>query len=188
MPGANYVLLAVNDRNDNLAQLGTSGFDIETRYGFKLGGGDMDISLAATYYDEAFKIALPGQAKIDLLDQAGGSTSDQGYIRLTGSMNIGYKIGRLRTNWNLRYIGAAEMDTTSQSRGFPRIPAHTYHNIRAAYDVTKSFEINAGITNLLDKKPPLFASGRSGTQALDTIPGYYDVFGRSFFAGVKAKF
>jgi len=188
LPGANYVLLAVDDRNDNLAQLGTSGFDVETRYGFKLGGGDMDLSLAATIYDEAYKIALPGQAPIDLLDQAGGSTSDQGYIKLTGTMNIGYRIGGLRANWNIRYIGAAEMDTTSKASGYPRIPAHTYHNIRAAYDVSKNFEVNAGISNLLDQKPPLFGSGRSGTQALDTIPGYYDVFGRSFFAGVKMKF
>lgn len=188
LPGANYVLLAVDDKNDNLAQLGTSGFDIETRYGFKLGAGNMDLSLSATYYDDAFKIALPGQAKIDLLGQAGGSTSDQGYIRLTGSMNVGYKIGGLRTNWNLRYIGSAEMNTSSKAAGFPAIAAHTYHNVRATYDVSKNFEVSAGITNLLDQSPPFFGSGRSGTQALDTIPGYYDVFGRSFFAGLKMKF
>jgi len=39
-----------------------------------------------------------------------------------------------------------------------------------------------------DKKPPLFASGSAGTQGLDTVPGYYDVFGRSWFAGAKFKF
>ena len=44
------------------------------------------------------------------------------------------------------------------------------------------------MTNLFDKKPPFFASGSSGTQALDTVPGYYDVFGRSFFVGARFKF
>ena len=52
----------------------------------------------------------------------------------------------------------------------------------------KDAEIYLGVTNLADKKPPVFASGTSGTQALDTVPGYYDVFGRSYFAGVRAKF
>ena len=188
LPGANYVLLAVDDRNDNLAQLGTSGYDVESRYSFKLAGGDMDLSLGATIYDKAFKTPLPGQAPVDLLGQAGGSTSDQGYIKLTGVGNIGYRIGGLRTNWNMRYIGSADMSTTSASRGFPRIPAAVYHNLRVGYDLTKSIEVSFGITNLFDKSPPLFASGTSGTQALDTVPGYYDIFGRSYFAGVKAKF
>jgi len=28
----------------------------------------------------------------------------------------------------------------------------------------------------------------AGTQALDTVPALYDVFGRSYYAGVKLKF
>ena len=188
LPGANYVLLAVDDRNDNLAQLGTSGFDVESRYTFKVAGGDMDLSLSTTIYDKAFKTPLPGQAPVNLLGQAGGSTSDQGYIKVTGNGNIGYKIGALRANWNLRYIGSADMSTTSADRGFPRVPAALYHNLRVGYDLTKSIEFSFGVTNLFDKSPPLFASGTSGTQALDTVPGYYDIFGRSYFAGVKAKF
>ena len=48
-------------------------------------------------------------------------------------------------------------------------------------------EFYVGVTNVFDTDPPFFATSSSGTQALDTIPGYYDVFGRSFFAGVKVK-
>ncbi len=188
LPGANYVLLAVDDRNDNLAQLGTSGYDVESSYTMKLAGGDIDLSLGATVYDEAYKVPLPGQARVDLLGQAGGSTSDQGYIKLTGRANIGYRVGNMRFNWNVRYIGSADMDNTSAAAGYPRIPAHTYHNIRAGYSLTKSIDLSVGVTNLMDKNPPLFATGRSGTQALDTIPGYYDVLGRSYFFSVKGKF
>jgi len=39
-----------------------------------------------------------------------------------------------------------------------------------------------------DKGPPVFDSGTAGTQALDTVPGYCDVFGRTWFAGAKFKF
>ena len=49
-------------------------------------------------------------------------------------------------------------------------------------------EVYAGVTNLFDKDPPFFASGTSGTQALDTIPAFYDVFGRSYYMGTRIKF
>ena len=49
-------------------------------------------------------------------------------------------------------------------------------------------EVYAGVNNVFDKDPPFFATGSSGTQALDTIPGYYDVFGRAYYAGARVKF
>ena len=68
------------------------------------------------------------------------------------------------------------------------IPAMIYHNLRFGYAFAKGSEAYFGITNVGDRKPPLFASGTSGTQVLDTVPGYYDVFGRSFFVGAKMRF
>lgn len=189
LPGANYVLLAVDDRADNLAQLGVAGVDIEARYGMKLGAwGDLDAAMTATFYDEAYKVPLPGRDKTDLLDQAGGSTSDQGWIKQTATFNFTHKFGALRTNWNMRHIGSAEMNTSSKAAGFPRIGSHTYHNLRVGYQVNKATEVSVGVTNLFDKQPPFFGSGRAGTQALDTVPGYYDVFGRSYSASLKMKF
>jgi iron complex outermembrane receptor protein len=78
------------------------------------------------------------------------------------------------------------LGTTAE--GFPKIGSHTYHNVRVGYEFAKDSEVFAGVTNLFDKQPPFFASGTSGTQALDTIPAYYDIFGRSYFVGVRAKF
>ena len=95
---------------------------------------------------------------------------------------------KLKVNWNMRHIGAADMSPTSTANGYPRIAAHTYHNLRLGYEFAKGSEAYFGINNVADKKPPFFASGTSGTQALDTIPGYYDPFGRSYFAGVRMKF
>ena len=94
----------------------------------------------------------------------------------------------MRRAGNLRHIGRSDMAVGTTEDGFPKIAAHTYHNVRVGYEFAKGGEVFFGINNLMDKKPPFFASGTSGTQALDTVPGYYDVFGRSFFAGLKAKF
>lgn len=189
IPGANYVLLAVNEQLQNVAKQHISGVDIDVKYAMKLAGyGDLDLSFITTLYDKATLVPLAGESEVNLLGQAGGSTGDQGWIRMTANANVGWRFGKWKTNWNLRHIGRADMDPTSTADGFPKIGAHTYHNVRVGFEFAKDSEIFAGVNNLFDKKPPLFASGTSGTQALDTIPAYYDIFGRSYFVGVKAKF
>lgn len=193
IPGATYVLTAVNEQLENVAKMSVAGVDIDVRYDTPLptGWGDLKLGVLATFYDKA-TLATVG-APINLLGQAGGSTSDQGWIKFTANANVGWKMGAFNANWNIRHIGKADMaatgaTTTTTSAGYPQIPAHTYHNVRVGYALSKTADVYAGITNLADKKPPFFASGSSGTQALDTVPGYYDVFGRSFFVGAKAKF
>lgn len=199
VPNATYVLTAVNEQLENVAKLNIAGFDVDVRYNTALpsGWGDLNVGLLATIYDKA-SFTTVGQP-LNLLGQAGGSTSDQGWIKLTANANIGWKIAGFSANWNIRYIGSADMaatgvnpatgDTnTTTTAGYPKLPAYTYHNVRLGYQVQKNTEVYAGVTNLFDKTPPFFASGSSGTQALDTVPGYYDIFGRSFFVGAKFKF
>ena len=190
LPGATWVLTSVNEQLANIASYRIKGVDIDMRYAFKLprAMGDMDVSLLGTLYDKATLTPLEGETPINLLGQAGGSTSDQGWVRFTANANFGWKYKNLSANWNMRHIGHADMDESAAADGFPKIGSHTYHNVRVGYQVNKDIEVYGGITNLFNKQPPFFGSGRSGTQALDTVPGYYDVFGRSFFAGVRAKF
>jgi iron complex outermembrane recepter protein len=91
-------------------------------------------------------------------------------------------------NWNVRYIGRARMAPEGfLAEGFPEIGSHIYHNLRVGLRWRES-DFYVGVNNLFDKQPPFFASGASGTQALDTIPAYYDVFGRTFFGGFRARF
>ena len=199
IPGANYVLTAVNEQLENVAKLNIAGFDLDVRYATTLpsGFGQLNLGLLTTIYDKATftTVGLP----LNLLGQAGGSTSDQGWIKFTANANIGWKLGSLSANWNIRHLGSADMaaqgvnpatggTNTTTTAGYPKLPAATYHNLRLGFQLNKNSEFFAGVTNLADKKPPFFASGTAGTQALDTVPGYYDVFGRSWFAGAKFKF
>lgn len=188
IPGAQYVLLSVNEQLENVAKLRVSGVDLDVRYNTALpaGFGDLDLGLLATLYDKA-KQDTAG-TEINLLGQAGGSTSDQGWVRFTANANIGWSFKGFKVNWNLRHIGETNMTNAATAGGFPRVPAHTYHNLRFGYQLSKNAELSFGITNVADKQPPFFASGTSGTQALDTIPGYYDVFGRSYFGSIKVRF
>lgn len=188
LPGANYVLTAVNEQLQNIAALSVQGVDIDVKYRWTTSIGQFDASALFTLYDKALLVPLPGSAPTQLLGQAGGSTNDQGWVKLTGATNLGWRQGPWSANWNVRYIGSADMAPNTTANGFPRVPEALYHNVRVGYAFGKGHEAWFGITNVGDKKPPFFASGASGTQALDTIPGYYDVFGRSYFGGVKLTF
>lgn len=195
VPGANYVLNAVNDTFANVSVFDISGVDVEVNYRFKIAGlfgagadlGGLGVALRGTFYDKAETVPRPGANTIDLLGFAGGSTNAQGFLRRQIISDLNYTLGRYSMNWNTRYIGPTRMSPFSS--GFPEIGSHVYHNARFGFSLWDDrSEIYAGVTNVFDKDPPFFASGTSGTQALDTIPAFYDVFGRSYFAGTKIRF
>ncbi len=59
----------------------------------------------------------------------------------------------------------------------------SYFDANASYRLTEKVEISAGLNNIGDKIPP-FVSG----QPLTTDSATYDIIGRTFFIGAKARF
>jgi outer membrane receptor protein involved in Fe transport len=195
VPGANYVLKAVNDQVLNIASLNIAGVDLQVGYVVDLadvgvfGGrdlGELSIDSTFVFYDKAEQIPLPGQKPVDLLGFAGGSTSDQGFLKRQGTTTVRHRIGKLTTTYVHRYIGEAQDSPFSSTK--VTIDAHNYHDLQLRYGVTDRTEVYVGMNNIADTEPPFFPSGTSGTQALDTIPAYYDVFGRQLYFGFKARF
>ncbi len=193
IPGANYVLRAVNERLQNIAQYNVEGMDLEVNYSFDLGFagmanlGDFSSNLLWTHYDKAEQVQAGGTV-LDLLGIAGGSTVDQGFIDNTAVLNLGWALNNLSANWNARYIDDAEMGFGTTAAGFPDLNSKIYHNVTFGYQVTEGIEVYGGVNNVFDDKPPFMASGSSGTQALDTVPGYYDVLGRLAYVGATVRF
>lgn len=194
VPGANYVLNAVNDQLQNVREQTVKGVDIEASYTFPLNAifasngdpGELTLRGLVTIYDEVLLTQLPGTPPIDLLGFAGGSTSDQGFVERQGTFSATYDRGPVNLNWTTRWVGEADMSPFVT--GFPKVDAEFYHSLRFGYDVSEGSEVYFGITNLTNEDPPFFATAASGTQALDTIPGYYDIFGRQAYAGFRLTF
>lgn len=188
VPG-NAALIGVNDQLINLAEISLSGWDIEARYSFGLPFANSRLTLqgVVTIYDKAEVVNLPGDEPEDFLDFAGGSTSEQGWIDITGVGNITYQQAGTTLNWNIRYIGEAGTANFAPDT-YPRIGDRWYHNVRVSQAVGENFEFYVGVNNIADSAPPFFPSGTAGTQALDTVPAYYDIFGRTFYSGVRLTF
>lgn len=60
-------------------------------------------------------------------------------------------------------------------------PDVLYHDIRVGFDVANKFRFYAGVSNILDRQPPLGLMGTAGGDPFDS-------FGRNFFFGVNADF
>jgi len=52
--------------------------------------------------------------------------------------------------------------------------------------ITKELELFGGINNLFDNKPPILGTALSGDA--NTDPSLWDVVGRRFFIGARARF
>jgi len=191
IPGATYVLNSVNQQLQNVAKYTVKGWDLTANYGFEMGSaGDLGLALNMVFYDNADKIPLPGEAELDLLGQAGGDTSDQGWIKTTGNFDITWNLNAWHANWNMRYVGPADMAPGTTEEGYPRMKSKLYNGFRFGwyFGEESDSELYAGMNNIFDVKPQLMCSGCSGTQALDIVPGYYDPFGRSWYIGFKYHF
>jgi outer membrane receptor protein involved in Fe transport len=81
------------------------------------------------------------------------------------------------------------------------IKPYSYFDLSADVALYKMFKLQLGVNNVLDKDPPLIASGRppyasdcptitpNGSSCNgNTFPGTFDSLGRFFFARVTAQF
>lgn len=189
--GGNFALTAINDQLLNVNTFRVKGFDVEARYSFDPGlsiGGDpsqLMLQVLSTIYDKAEQTQPTGEVtKLD--GYAGGDTSTQGFLRWQATANIVYSSGPFGLTYSMRYIPKTKASPFLD--GFPKIPAASYHNLRLGFDVNEKANFYIGVNNMFDKKPPIVPDNSSGSQAQNTISGFYDVFGRSFFVGTKLTF
>jgi outer membrane receptor protein involved in Fe transport len=119
------------------------------------------------------------------------------------------KVGQVTFGYRVHYIGKMVINGAAYEDFFPLPtactplgcppnnldfadtvwnPAITYHDVRFQWDtgpafgMAKNLQIYIGVDNIFDKHPPL------GNTALGSGSSIYDVRGRNYYAGVKARF
>jgi outer membrane receptor protein involved in Fe transport len=106
----------------------------------------------------------------------------------TGPFTISYKLQYLDSMTNGAYEnynslqGRPPQNPYAYPAKYQNYPVITYHNIRFQADVNKNFNLYVGVDNVFDQLPPFGLSGAGGGSAI------YPNLGRSFYAGVSAKF
>ena len=192
----------------NIGGTKLSGVDVQTTYRLALAasGGSLLFALNGAFLNQAVTIPYPGGPTYDCAGL---------YGILCGTVNPRWR-HTLRTTWvtpwNLeaaatwRFIGSVSLDNndsnpvlygrtfTNQLTGGPgynhfnaRNPSFSYLDLSASWTVRKQLELRAGVSNILDKDPPLITSEIVAGGANNTFETY-DTLGRQVFAAFTARF
>ncbi|MBP8062772.1 MAG: TonB-dependent receptor [Brevundimonas sp.] len=194
----------VEDLNNNIGGLATSGIDVNSNYAFDLEDmgmanmGSMQLSFVGTYLSELITdTGLGGPASV--YDCTGF------YANQCGVPNPEWR-HRARATWltpwdvdlsaTWRHYGEVELavlngTTGTLNNGGARLDryfdAENYLDLAAVWGITDTVTLRAGVNNVLDNDPQLsYSVGTTGNG--NTYPQLYDAMGRYFFFGVTANF
>ncbi|MEH3047046.1 TonB-dependent receptor domain-containing protein [Sphingomonas adhaesiva] len=192
--GADGRIATVNGTLINVAQTKTDGIDFQARYGAGVFNGDrIDLSVYYTMLLRYKTQANPAAAVVENRGTAGsGLHKHRVFGRLTYTVDGGFS-----ATWQANYLSPAVSSVTFTNsnaaiEALNRIPAYSYHDLQLRWDggTDKKFGFYVGVDNIFDKQPPYlpnppFSNSITGTE---TQADVYDVFGRRFYAGIRAKF
>ena len=178
----------------NLGTIETSGIDASFNWradladlGMESLPGALSAGLAMNYLLEYKNQSIPGAA----FTENKNTLAAGGQFRYTTNLNLGYTVGKWGANLNWRHLPsiknasfATTPTTTLQGAG-----AYDMVDLSARWEVNEKVSLRAGIDNLFGTDPEIIGrdpgvNAASGT----TLPNYYDVLGRRFYAGVKLNF
>lgn len=177
----------------NLGGYKTSGVDLQVDWRFDTSavglndGGRINVNVLTAYLD-TFKIkSLPGDPFLEYAGTIGNSQIDVNAIsrpKWKTNVSADYVNGPVTVGATWRYIGkmsnAANVGATNPTA--VGVPSVGYVDLSARYRLSERIELWGVAANVGDKQPPVYPA--VGSTDLAT----YDVIGRRFTVGVKARF
>ncbi len=151
-----------------------------------MGEGRVDLRLLGNHTWKFTQASSPGAIPTYLAGAAAGVPRD----RFTASVD--YTIGRLSLGADVRYIGP--LYYTKQPNMFVtnnRIAPVAYLNANISYDILagdKPVTLYFNVTNLLDKFVFAPQNNAQPTEFYPSFQSQYDVVGRYFVIGARARF
>jgi outer membrane receptor protein involved in Fe transport len=189
-------LLQANTGSSNENILRVAGMDIEASYRAQVGPGIMNASVV---WNHLLKDEVEGIESGDVTDDRGEVASPEN----KAIFGVNYLYGNLMLDWRMRYWGevvdsndpdvenAAYLGGNMKGSKLNEIDAVMYHDLRVGYDWKGDYNFFVGIKNALDEEPPVLGQGTVSSienTGMNTDARAYDVIGRSWYAGVKARF
>ncbi|NNM78542.1 TonB-dependent receptor [Sphingomonas sp. ID1715] len=178
----------------NFATYTVAGVDTQFSWHFDLDAiglpgdaGFLELNSTASY-TQKYKVAgLLGSPTINYAGSAGFGGVGGGISHPKWKVNTGLTYGNADFKATLLWRYVDKMvhsdklaNPASTTAG---VPAYSYFDASAEFEVNDRFTFGVGVTNLTDKTPPFISASPLTTDAAN-----YDVIGRTFFASVKAKF
>ena len=169
----------------NISEEQTSGIDVIFDYSVDTNWGPLVVSGVTTLLDSYDIIELPGEAAIGCSGNWGGSCGKNPMPEVMGSYTVG-----LTTEFDtdvilgVRYLGETD-DLNANDIDFD---AYTYLDATAIYSVNDNMSVTLGVSNLLDKEPGYTSDAGTAPGNGNTVPGYFDAFGRHIHLSINYSY
>jgi outer membrane receptor protein involved in Fe transport len=195
----------VSDLNVNLGAKYTAGFDVKGTYRVPLRTlGSVALGFEGTKLNSLSTTPLEGGPSYDCKGFFGttcGAANPSWRHVFNATWSTPWDGLDLTARW--RYIGTDKSELLSTNpalSGSPflptsHIPAYSYLDLTAAFNLAKNVRLQVGVNNVADKDPPIVVGSDCSTSSPggancngNTFPGVYDATGRYLFATVSAQF
>ena len=194
----------------NLATIDTSGVDLTVDWRAPLSlvwkslPGQVSISVNSTFLGNYDTISNPGAPVSRWYNTLGPTLqgTNPGAYRYRLNTSFGYSIGpaNISLNWrHLPQVGPAVPAGTANVHTLPTSGFDQF-DLNGFFNLPHGLQLRAGISNLFDRAPPttgattatVNSAGQTTVLAVSgagsTNSSYYDVLGRRFYIGLKARF
>lgn len=172
--------------NANLGSYETDGIDFQIDWGFGLGAiglsddyGRISTNVSGSYLLNFDVQNIPG-GNIDHRAGTIGNTLGSNYSHWKTMTNVRWSVADFEFGARWRLIGKVD----DFFAGGQAAPNYSYYDIDGSWKINDMFEVRAGVNNIGDKMPPVYTSQIEA----NTDPSTYDVLGRRYFVGLKARF
>ena len=173
--------------NVNIAELETTGIDLQVLYAFEVGSQSFNIDYAATILDQLDTVPFPGADPIECEGFFGNNC---------GSPNPEYRHRAILT-WNSpwdvdvtgtwRHFGGTDNDNTSDTLETD-LDTVDYIDLAANWYVVENISVKLSILNVFAEDPPIFSgAGPASFGNGNTYPTVFDT-SRAMIASVKFTF
>jgi iron complex outermembrane receptor protein len=192
----NGQVFEVRASNSNIGSLSVSGIDLAVDYTFNLpdavaigeGGAELTLMLQSGWLFKR-ESQIIGAAVIDCAGFFGSCTSQGqgGSPDFKAQFLTSFRSGPLMLRMQARYIDGLEPLPALVQSGTPVVADEvTYVDFTASFNLNDTFEVFGGVDNAFDQDPPLLTSSWGGDANTDVT--MYDVLGRRYFMGLRARF
>ncbi|NJR78702.1 TonB-dependent receptor domain-containing protein [Sphingomonas corticis] len=176
----------------NVGTLKTSGIDMQVDYNLQFGGGQLSFFYIGTWLDKYRSIPITAIPEREFISEGTfGLPKYRHTARVTFSdgpaslsLRWGFEGKTQSTNINNIFNGLTRVGTDPALLSVARLGSYSQFDLTASVDVNDALTFNFGVSNLLDKDPPILGSQ---SEQANTLPSFYDVLGRQFFIAARVR-
>ena len=193
---AKGVTVALN----NFGVFSTAGWDLGVSYSLDLADfgmdiGELDFQFNGTQLDKAVAQPTPTSIVRECAGYYSNSCATnygQTNYDYKWSLSTGWSKGPFKAGLNWRHLSeqTEEPLDTVYLPLFSHVDAYDYFDLSGSWTVNDIVDLSLTVNNLLDEQPPFVGNtiGSTAQNFANTFPSNYDVLGRFFTFGARAKF